>query len=595
MPDAAGSVSHGRRRTPRGRRFACPILPFVWSVALAAGLAVAAAAEPPTFRRTLDRVASLDPVAAASAYAARAVGLVYECLLEYDYAARPYRLIPGLAASLPEVSPDGLVYLIRLDPAASFAPDPCFGLDTGGLPRGRPVSAADVVYSLRRLADARLASPGYWTIEGRIQGLAGFRERSAHVQGDLAEVPWEGVSAPDQHTVRIELARPCPQFAWVLAMAYTAVVPEEAVRTYGPAFSDHPVGSGAYRLASWQRNYTMVFERWPDWRGWRLGPAAFDPAGPERPFDRLIFRVMDDATTQWLSFLSGELDFQGEIARDHWDAVIGPQGALNDRLARRGIHLASMPTLEVAYIGINMEDPLLGPNRALRQALNCAFDGARWEAFYNQRVTAADGPVPPGVAGRLERPAAFAFDLERARRLLAEAGYPDGREPRTGRRLTLRLDLGRTNQDTRESTELLVAFMDRVGLDLQPEYHNWPSFLQKVSRRESQMFRIGWVGDYPDAENFLQLFYGRNSSPGPNRCNYANPEFDQLYEAALSVTDPAERLRLYGAMQQIVREDCPWVFLHFPRSHSLYRTRVGNYAPHDFPYGMEKYLRVRAR
>jgi ABC-type transport system substrate-binding protein len=208
-------------------------------------------------------------------------------------------------------------------------------------------------------------------------------------------------------------------------------------------------------------------------------------------------------------------------------------------------------------------------------------------------VVRANGPVPPGVAGRVEEPLPWSFDLALASNLLVQAGYPGGCDPRTGRRLRLIVDVGRTTQDTRESTELLAAFLDRIGVELRPEYQSWAAFLKKVSRRESQMFRVGWVGDYPDAENFLQLFYGRNVSPGPNRCNYTDAGFDRLYEASLATADDAERLRLYGRMQEIVRRDCPWMFLHFPRSHTLLQPRVANFRPHDFPYGMEKYLRVR--
>ncbi|MDD5706527.1 MAG: ABC transporter substrate-binding protein [Kiritimatiellae bacterium] len=553
--------------------------------------AVLAADAPTVFRRTIERVASLDPAEAASAYAARSVALVYETLLEYDYVARPYRLIPGLAASLPEISADGLTYTVRISPEARFAPDLCFGRDEQGQPRGRPVTAADAVFALKRLADTKLASPGYWLLDGRVRGLDRFRAASRASSPTDYSIPVEGLQATDARTLRIELLQPCPPFLWMLAMTYTAVVPPEAVQAYGRAFGEHPVGSGPYRLAAWRRNYQMRFERDPHWRGWRQGPAAFTAGAGPRPFDRLLFPVMDDSSTQWLAFMAGELDMQGEIARDSWELVVTPEGTLRPELAERGLCLESMPTLEVAYIGINMDDPLLGANRALRQALNCAFDAPRWERYYQGRVLAADGPVPPGVAGRLDTPPPYGFDLDKARALLAEAGYAGGISPATGRRLRLTLDLGRTTQEVRESTELIVAFMERVGIELVPEYHNWPAFLRKVSQRQSQLFRIGWVGDYPDAENFLQLFYSPNASPGPNRCNFRAPAFDALYREALAAVDESERLRRYGDMQSIVRTECPWIFMHFTRAYTLRHQRVQGFRPHDFPYGMEKYLR----
>jgi ABC-type transport system substrate-binding protein len=567
----------------RGRRRAAALL------ALLALLAAVAASgqEAAVFRRSLDRVASLDPAQAASVYAGRAVGLVYETLVEYDYEARPYRLIPGLAESLPEVADGGRVYTFRLVTNAWFDADPCFGLTPDGRAQRRRVEARDVVFSLKRLADAKLASSGAWLVKDQILGMRAFAERSAGGAPTDYSLRVEGLRALDDRTVRIELVRPSPEFVWTLAMPYAAAVPQEAVERYGRDFGTRAVGSAAYRLASWRRNYEMVFERVPAWRGW-AGASG-------RPFDRISYRVMEDASTQWLSFLAGELDFLGEIARDNWDAVIGPDGTLAPALVRRGVRLHSLATLEVAYVAFNFEDPVVGRNPALRRALNCAFDGARWEAFYNNRVVRADGAVPPQVAGHLDESFPWAFDLERARALLAEAGYPGGVDPATGRRLSLTLDLGRTTQDVRETTELLCAFFERIGIDLQPRYQNWPAFLERVSRRETQMFRIGWVGDYPDALNFLQLFYGPNQTPGPNRCNFRDPAFDALYDEAVRTPGEAERLDLYRRMQAIIREACPWIFIHFPRAYSLSGPRVERYIPHDFPYGMEKYLRVGGR
>ena len=573
-----------------GSTFCRSITFFAARFALILLFAVPAASAQTTFRRHMERVNSMDPVNADAVPASRAVSLVYESLLEYDYAARPYRLIPGVALTLPEVSSNGQVYVFHLDPEARFAPDPCFGLDANGKPRDRAITARDFVYALQRLTDHKVASSGAWLVLDNIRGMRAFSDHSAGRDPTDYNRAIEGLQALDNHTLRIELTRPFPQFAWLLAMSYTVAVPREAVEKYGSGFSEHPVGSGPYRLASWRRNHEMVFERNAAWRGWRRGPAAVAP-GNDVPFDRVVYRIIDDPATRWLAFLAGEIDFQGDIPRDNWDAVVDDQTQLRPELAQKGLHLTGMPTMEVAYIGFNMEDPVLGSNKKLRQALNCAFDSIAWEKFMNSRVVRADGAVPPGAAGYARDAFAYTFDLAHARQLLAEAGYPDGRDPKTGRRLALTLDIGQTTQEARESTELLAAFLERAGIELQPQYQIFPAFLRKISKKETQMFRLGWVGDYPDAENFLQLFYSNNISPGPNHCNYVNPAFDRLYEKACATTDEAARMELYRQMQAIVREDCPWLFLHFPRSYSLHPDRLHNYLPHDFPYGMEKYLR----
>ena len=532
------------------------------------------------FRRVIERVTSLDPVEAASVYAARCVALTYETLLEYDYEARPYRLKPCLATALPAVSDDGLTYTFTIDTNACFTADACFGEA-----RTRPVSAEDFVYALKRLADAKVPSSGYWLLDGRVAGIEAFHEASKGAAPTDYALDVPGLRALSADTLQIRLAAPSPVFLWMLAMPYAAAVPREAVDFYGDRFREHPVGTGPYALESWRRNYKMTYCRNEAWRGWR-------DAG-EGTLAKIVFPLIDDPSTQWLAFLSGELDLQGEVPRDNWDQVVMPDGSLNPSLAARGIVLDTVPTLEVAYIGINMEDPLLGTNRFLRQALNAAFDAARWESYYRGRAAASNGPVPPQVAGATTNALPYGRGTEVAARLLEKAGYPGGRDPATGRRLRLTLDLGKTTQDMRESTELIVAFMDRCGIELVPEYSNWPTFLKKVSQRRSQLFRIAWVGDYPDAENFLQLFYGPNASPGPNRCNYANPEFDRLFREAMAATDEARRLELYGKLQEIVREDSPWIFMSFATSASLHHDSLLNYRPHDFPYGMEKHFRKR--
>ena len=545
------------------------------------------------FRRAMERVFSMDPADAASVYSAQMVQMVYETLLEFDYQARPYALIPGLAVAMPEVSSNGLVYLLSLKDDAQFQTDPCFGMDANGHARGRIVTAQDVVFSLKRLADRRVASPGSWVVEDTIVGMRAFAEASMiGVATDYA-LPVAGLNAVNDRTVRIELTRPMHQFIWYLAMAYTAVVPYEAVQKYGENFSSHAVGTGPYRLATWQRNHQITYERDRSWRGWGVGPAAVIGESAETiPFDRVIYRVIDDVSTQWLCFLAGELDFLGNVSRDNWDVVIDASGQLTEPLKRRGIVLHSIPTLEVAYVGFNMDDPVVGGNRVLRQALNCAFDSKAWVRFFNQRTIVCDGPVPLGIAGRLETPFAYASNFEKAKMLLAKAGYPGGVDPATGRRLELTMDLGRTSQDVRESTELMVSFMARVGVSLKPQYHNWPAFLRRVSSRQSQMFRIDWTGDYPDAENFLQLFHSRNVSPGPNRTNYINPSFDKVYETACATSDATQRNQYWAQAQEIIREDCPWLFLHYQKAFSLCQSNVRAYVPSDFPYGAEKYLRT---
>ena len=403
------------------------------------------------------------------------------------------------------------------------------------------LTAVDVVRSLEALRDPSAVSPNAWILK------------------DVATI-----AATDARTVVVTLKRRCHFFPWLMTMPATAV--------RGP----HGEGSGPYALKSWRKNHEMVFTR-------RHLPAA------NNPFDTIRYLVIDDVSTQWLMFLKGEVDFLGEISRDNWDSIVGANGRLDPRLEAQGVRLHSIAALDSLYVGLNMRDPVLGPNRRLRQALNAAFDGAAWERFYNGRIQRSDGPVPPGIEGRLATPFAFSFDLEKAKRLLVEAGYPDGIDPKTGRRLVLTLSIGRASQESRESAELLASFYERVGIRLETDFKTWDAFLKATGEGRVQMFYMGWVGDYPDAQNFLQLFYSKNLAPGPNRAAYVSEAFDREYEAALAATSDAERDAHWAKCQEIVREDCPWIFMHYNKAYSLTRSNVGNYVPTDFPYGVEQF------
>ncbi len=563
----------------------------IFSSLLSLCLCIAVQAQEHTYTRSMDRVGSMDPIEGISLYAARAIKLQYETLLEYDYVARPYRLIPSLAEALPEVDATGRIYTFRIRRTAQFHPDPCFGLDAAGAPRGRPVTAHDVVYSLKRLVDRKLPTAGAWIVEDKILGLKAFAEASGRAAATDYAQPVAGLRIVDAQTVQITLNEPLYVFPFSMTMACTAIVPHEAIAYYGADFGQHPVGSGPYRLTAWRRNHQMTFARVAAWPGWKEGPAAFAASDDRVPFDTVIYRTIEDVSTQWICFLAGELDFLGEVSRDNWDAVIDPSGGITADLQARGISLYSIAALEVAYIGFNMDDPVVGPNKKLRQALNCAFHGQAWERFYNNRVEAADGAVPRGVMGYAEQSFPYRYNLELAKRLMVEAGYPGGIDPQTGRRLVLTLDLGRASQDMRETVELLTAFYAKIGVQLQAQYHNWPVFLKRVSERRSQLFRMGWVGDYSDPENFMMTFYGKNVSPGANRVNYVNPAFDTVFERAIREPDSGRRAAHWAEAQAIIREDCPWVFLHFPKAYSLCHRRVLNYCPTDFVDGTEKYLR----
>jgi oligopeptide transport system substrate-binding protein len=556
-----------------------------------------------------DRIRGFDPARAGDVASALAISRIYEGLYQYSYLARPYRLEPALAEGMPDISADGLVYTIKVRRGIYFADDPCFTATAG---KGRELTARDFVYAIQRVADVKTESTGFWAFNDRIAGLNAFHEATL-AAGDAPvdyDRPVAGLETPDRYTLRITLTRPYPQLVWILAMHYAFAVPREAVEYYTGRggrewFHSHPVGTGPYRLGSWKRNYRVEFVRNPKWaetgrverypsegEPGDAGKGLLEAAGKPIPFiDRLVLYVIEDASTQWLMFLTGQVEQSG-ISRDNWDAVIGADRNLTPALAAQGVRLQTAPSMTTFYIGFNMDDPVVGKNKKLRQALCCAFDAEAWARYYNMRMLPANGPIPPGIAGgrTAADPNPYTLDLDKARRLMTEAGYPDGIDPATRRRLVLVLEVGSANDpDARASIELFASFMEKIGVRIEPSYSNWPTFLDKMDRRQCQLYRLGWVSDYPDAENFLQLFYGPNSSPGPNHSNYSNPEFDRLYETVRVMPDTPERTALYRKMADIAVEDAPWLCLAYPLSFGLQHGWMKNYKPHDYPYGMSKY------
>ena len=496
------------------------------------------------FSRQLERVATMDPAFCQSVCESKAIQLVYETPLNIDYYARPYRLAPGVC-DLPEVSADGLRYVFRLrKPAAA-----------GG------ITAADIVRSLERLRDPAIVSPNGWYLKCV-----------------------DTIKALDDRTVEIVMKRRQHVFPWIMAMSGCGIMLPDGS------------GTGPYELTKWWKNHEMVFTRRVTCDGGK-GQQAYNSKKSadvqlSTRFDTVRFLVIDDMSTQWLMFLKGELDVLGEISQDNWDAVVDKDGNLSPSLVKEGVVMHSMPTLCIMHIGINMKDPVLGKNRALRQALNAAFDFEGWNRFYCNRAVEAGGPVPPSVEGALSAETfKYRFNLGLAKKLIAEAGYPDGIDPVTGRRLTLTLSMGRASQDSRERAELLASFFAKIGVKLETRFYTWDAFLKAVNEGQTQMFQMGWVGDYPDAENFLQLFHSTNVAPGANHSCYVNPEYDRAYDAAMAAATAEERNRHWAECQEIVREDCPWIFTHVPKSNSLVRPTVENYIPSDFPYGQEQYLR----
>lgn len=535
-----------------------------------------------------------DPTQADEEIANICVFNFFDTLYEYHHLKRPFELVPCLAESMPEVSPDGLTVTVRLKRGVRYHDNACFTA-TGG--KGREMVAADVVFCVKRLMDAHVHSPGTWVLEGRIEGLDAFMAASEGAQGphDAGAYPLEkgypevaGLSAPDPYTVVFRLVEPYREFTWVLAMAYLSIYPPEAVQHWGKAFRENPVSTGPYLLAQYDRAQRMVLVRNPGYRDDRY-PVEGAPGDGERgrlvhagqrlPLnERVIATVIKEDTPLWLYFCSGHLDRAG-IPKDNFDAAIDSRTErLKGQLSERGVRLERDPRLDIVYDCFNFDDPVVGApagerGRALRRAMSLAVD-EEWARIhlYNRRVTRVDGVLlqefpehDPGFLNPWKRAPGETMDQarERARKILAEAGLGVGQPlPK------ITMDVG----DSSTEEQFFVAFqtdMKALGLEVSPYKAQWQEMLRRQRESKYQMTGLAWAADYPEAQNFLQLFYGKNRSPGPNSSNYANPAFDALYEQALGMAPGPERTRLYREMQRIIVDDAVWIFRYRPEQWSL--------------------------
>jgi ABC-type transport system substrate-binding protein len=434
-------------------------------------------------------------------------------------------------------------------------------------------------------------------IRGKIKGLEKFREACSKTpKGDnsVYDKPCDGFEIIDDRNFVLHLTKPDPRFLYVLAMPYSSVVSRKAVEKYGESFSEHPVGSGPFKLKEWIRDYSITMERNDGYRQ-EFFASAENPADRKRKLpllDKVVCYLVKQPLANWLLFLQGELDMSA-LNKDNFDAVVGLDLKLSPSLKKRGIKLLQIPEFQINYVGFCFADPLLAENADLRKAISLAYNVEKRIKHFNYRLVPAHGPIPPGVAGhdRDFRNPYSSFDIEKAKEYMVKAGYPNGIDPKTGKHLELSFDQMGASPNHRQLAELMAVDMQAIGIKIKPVLNNKSRFLQKSRKGQLQLFKIGWVGDYPDAENFLQLFYGKNAG-SCNRSFYRDKKFDAMFEEIISMPDTPARTRKYSEMAKYLASQCPWIFESHPIAYKLLHSWLQNYIPHDFAYSSWKYLSV---
>ena len=465
-------------------------------------------ADPPT----------LDPAHATDLTSSAVIRQVFDALLELDE-----KLVPAPAlAERWTVSADHRAYTFHLRRGAKFH-------------NGREVRAADVKYSFERAARGKRP----WVFEK----LVGARE---FIQGGAPEIA--GVRVVDDATVELRLERPFAPFLHLIAYDAASIVPREEADRRGAGFASHPVGTGAFRFGSWRRDDQVVLERFPEhFRG---------PANLER----VVFRVIPAEATRFNEYAAGQLDVS--------DIPTGRCRALQADPKLKA-DVAIWPTLGTSALRFNVERAPFTDAR-VRRAIAHAIDPAIIvNRVLEGCVAPAQGIVPPVLAGWTATAKRLPLDRERARSLLAEAGFPGGRGLGP---LAYHFNTGDLNQ---RIAEALQAQLKEVGVALELRRLDWAAHIKVVDDGSAGFFRQGWIADYPDPENFLTvLFHSRNVGPPGNTSRYRNPAVDRLFDEADTMAPGAQRVKRYQEAEQVILDDAAWVSLYHYASRALIKPHV---------------------
>jgi ABC-type transport system substrate-binding protein len=542
----------------------------------------------------------IDPIRSSTQYDNIAVSQLYECLLQYKYLKRPLELEPLLLAEMPTIAADGVTWQFKLKKGVLFHDDKCFPQG-----KGRELIASDVFYSWKRMADEENTPKGWWLFKDTIVGFDDFYDQENAAQEFNYDAPVEGFKIINDHEFHVVLTKPVHRFSWILAMPFSAIVAREAVEKYGTTFPHHPVGTGAFRLeeGGWNPGHRLFLERNPNYHDCfypdeaepeDIARGLTKPAGTKLPIvDRVEYKMFVQDQPMWLNFLAKRVDYAECPAEFFDDAFVKRTQKLRPSFRDDGITSQPIVLLDFIFIGFNMEDELVGgytpEKRALRQAISLAVDlDERNRIFYNGINVVYDGMIPPTLAGAPQTkrgPVSYRGpNLQKARKLLAKAGYPAGKGLPDIDYYTSR---GRNNQ---EQTELLTRQLSKIGVKLKPKLVDFSQLMDVVDNKKAPIFSFAWGSDYPDGENNLALFYGPNESPGSNHFNYKNPEYDRMYQRAIVMVPSEERTKLYEKMRDIVLEDCAFIGSMARTRFYLSHGHLKNFKPTEDFYNWPKYL-----
>ncbi len=491
-------------------------------------------------------IASLDPAFAKNQSIMWAIHQLYNTLVEVD---NQLQLKPSLAKRW-ELSSNQLVFTFHLRTDVYFHDSPVF---TNG--KGRLLTATDVAYSLGRIMDANVASPGAWIFNNRIDTINGF-------------------SVLNDSTFQLKLLRPFQPILGILSMQYCSIVPKEAVEKYGSDFRSHPVGTGPFEMISWVEGQTLLLKKNERY-------FETDNNGKKLPYlDGVKISFFDSKATEFLEFQQHRLDFINDIDASFKDEILTKTGHLKKQWDGKLV-LQKHDYLNIEYLGI-----LVDPNNDLvkqsplrlqkvRQAINFGFDRKKMMLYLRNSIgtPATSGFVPAGMPSFDSVVVkGYCYDPEKARQLLEDAGFSGGKNLPLIKLLTIPIYA--------DLAAYIANELNLIGIHIQVEVVQKSLLLEQTSKSQAVFFRGSWIADYPDAENYLGVFYGKNPAP-PNYTRYNNILYNQLYEQAIAEINDSLRFQLYRQMDQLIIIDAPVVPLWYDMAIHLVHTNIANFYPNS--------------
>lgn len=554
-----------------------------------------------------------DPVRISDYYSGTVIEAIFDPLLTYDYLARPAKIVPNVARSLPAISADGRTYTLSIKPGIHFSDDPAFK------GRKRELIAADYAYSIKRFMDPANRSPYAFLFAGKIVGLDELAANAKKAGRFDYNANVAGLEVVDRYSLRIRLAETDFNFSHVLAFPLAGAVAQEVIDAYGADTNAHPVGTGPYRLKSYVRSSKIILEANPGFRDKTWDFTAGDDPGDKAIVARMSGRklpaigtveisIMEESQSRWLAFLGGQTDLEYQLS-ELAGIFMSPGGKLKPDLVQRGIKLDRSVDPEITYTYFNMQETIGGkPNPvggfskekiALRRAIAMAYKlDDQIRIIRNGQAVRAHFPIPAGVAGH--DPAyrsATPHDPRLANALLDKFGYRRGidgyRTLPNGKPLLIRYSSVPT-EVARQFDELMKRSLDAIGVRIEIHKDRFPELIKLENECRLMMRGSAWIADYPDGDNFMQLLYGPNSKQSNNAC-YGSAEFDRRYEKSRTMPDGPARNRLYREMTRRMEMDTAWILADSRYRNVLLQPYVVGYRKHPVLHAEWLYIDLDPR